>query len=77
MPTLITAWDKKLKWFLRAGSDDNPWDRLHPVQRHCLNLAKGMDMNLAVAMNLSGALEAQLTWEGSEPRIMDFAIRGE
>ena len=75
--------DKKLKWF-KGRRIDNP--NTHGTgctlsSAIASNLAKGMDMDLAVErakVYLSGALEAQLDLgKGSGPMNHGFAIRGE
>ena len=74
---------KKLKWF-NGRRIDNP--NTHGTgctlsSAIASNLAKGMDMDLAVErakVYLSGALEAQLDLgKGSGPMNHGFAIRGE
>ncbi|MCD7993065.1 MAG: bifunctional hydroxymethylpyrimidine kinase/phosphomethylpyrimidine kinase [Clostridia bacterium] len=75
--------DTKLKWFngRRIGNPNTHGTGCTLSSAIASNLAKGMDMDLAVErakVYLSGALEAQLDLgKGSGPMNHGFAIRGE
>ncbi len=80
MPMIIyTEWAMESGFTEKDQQSQYPWYRLYPVQRHCFQPGKGMELEAAVAQAkryLSAALEAQLDLgRGSGPMDHGFAVR--